>query len=48
MKRGICFVFAAQDFAEDDEYFTRGRAALQAALGWTDEQVEAVLAQAQI
>lgn len=35
---------AAQEFAEDNEYFTRGRAALQSALGWTDAQVEAVLA----
>lgn len=38
---------AAQDFAEDNEYFTQGKAALQAALGWTDEQVEAVLAAAE-
>ena len=36
---------AAQDFAEDNAYFTQGRAALQSALGWSDEQVEAVLAQ---
>lgn len=35
---------AAQEFAEDNEYFTRGKTALQTALGWTDEQVEAVLA----
>ena len=39
---------AAQDFAEDNEYFAQGREQLQAALGWTDEQVEAVLAQAVI
>ena len=39
---------AAQDFAEDNEYFTQGKTALQAQLGWTDEQVEAVLAQAVI
>lgn len=39
---------AAQDFAEDNEYFTQGRAALQTALGWTDEQVEAVLAAAEV
>lgn len=39
---------AAQDFAEDNEYFTQGRQQLQTALGWTDEQVEAVLAQAVI
>jgi hypothetical protein len=35
---------AAQNFAEDNEYFTQGRAALQTALGWTDAQVEAILA----
>jgi len=34
---------AAQDFAEDDPNFLAGRAALQQLLGWTDEQVEAVL-----
>ena len=39
---------AAQDFAEDNQYFTQGKAALQTALGWTDEQVEAVLAAAVI
>ena len=39
---------AAQDFAEDNEYFTQGRQQLQTALAWTDEQVEAVLAQAVI
>ena len=39
---------AAQDFAEDNEYFTQGRQQLQTALGWTDEQVEAILAQAVI
>ena len=38
---------AAQDFAEDNEYFAQGRTALQMALGWTDEQVEAVLAAAE-
>lgn len=36
---------AAQDFAEDNEYFVSGRAALAASLGWTDEQVEALLSQ---
>lgn len=36
---------AAQDFREDNPHFVQGRAALQAALGWSDEQVEAVLAQ---
>lgn len=35
---------AAQDFAEDNEFFAQGRAALQTALGWTDQQVDAVLA----
>ena len=35
---------AAQEFAEDNEYFEQGKAALQSALGWTDEQVDAVLA----
>ena len=37
---------AAQDLREDNEYFAQGRTQLQTALGWTDEQVEAVLAQA--
>lgn len=36
---------AAQDFAEDNEYFTSGRAALAAALSWSDEQVEALLSE---
>lgn len=36
---------AAQDFREDNPYFLAGKAALQAALGWTDEQVEELLAQ---
>lgn len=35
----------ANDFSEDDPLFRRGVAELQAAVGWTDEQVEAVLAQ---
>lgn len=39
---------AAQEFAEDNEYFAQGRAALQAALGWTDEQVEKILSAAEI
>ena len=38
---------AAQDFREDNEFFSQGRTALQTALGWTDEQVEAVLAAAE-
>lgn len=36
---------AAQDFAEDNEYFVQGLSALKPALGWTDGQVEALLAQ---
>jgi len=39
---------AAQDFREDNEYFTQGKAALQMALGWTDAQVEDVLKEATI
>jgi hypothetical protein len=35
---------AAQDFAEGNQFFEQGKAALQAELGWTDEQVEAILA----
>ena len=38
---------AAQDFAEDNEYFAQGKAALQTALGWSDAQVEEVLAAAE-
>lgn len=38
---------AAQDFAEDNEFFGRGKSALQTALGMTDEQVEAILVAAQ-
>lgn len=45
VERGLYDLFlAAQDFAEDNEYFAQGTAALQSALGWTDAQVEAVLA----
>ena len=44
VERGFYDLFlAAQDFREDNDYFVQGRAALQTALGWTDEQVEAVL-----
>lgn len=39
---------AAQDFAEDNEYFTQGKSQLQTALGWTDEQVEEILEKATI
>lgn len=35
---------AAQEFAEDNEYFAQGLAALKPVVGWTDEQVEALLA----
>ena len=34
---------AAQIFTEDNEYFASGKTLLQTELGWTDEQVEAVL-----
>lgn len=48
IERGLYDLFlAAQDFREDNEYFAQGKAALQTALGWTDEQVEAVLAAAE-
>lgn len=39
---------AAQDFAEDDPAFAQGRAALQAALGLTDAQVQEILENAKI
>jgi hypothetical protein len=45
IERGLYDLFlAAQNFAEDNEYFENGKAALQSELGWTDAQVEAVLA----
>lgn len=34
---------AAQEFAEDNEWFARAVAALKPVVGWTDEQVEAML-----
>ena len=34
---------AAQDFREDNPYFTSGKAQLMASLGWTEEQAEAIL-----
>ena len=47
--RGLTDLYlAAQDFAENNEYFTQGKAALKAELGWTDEKVEAILKEAQI
>lgn len=46
-ERGFYDLFlAAQDFREDNEYFTQGRTQLQTALKWTDEQVEAILQEA--
>lgn len=39
---------AAQDFAEDNEYFDKGKTALQTALGWNDSQVEDVLKEATV
>lgn len=48
IERGLYDLFlAAQDFREDNEYFENGKAALQTALGWTDEQVEDILAAAE-
>lgn len=45
IERGLYDLFlAAQNFAEDNEFFAQGKAALQSALGWTDAQVEQVLA----
>ena len=35
---------AAQDFKEDDPYFLQGKSAIQAQLGWTDAQVDELLA----
>lgn len=49
IERGFYDLFlAAQDFAEDNEHFDQGKAALQTALGWTDVQVEDVLAEAAV
>lgn len=36
---------AAQDFREDNPYFTSGKAQLMASLGWTEEQAETILSQ---
>lgn len=48
IERGFYDLFlAAQNFAEDNEYFSQGKSALQTALGWTDAQVEQVLAAAE-
>ena len=44
-ERGMLdMVLATKEFRADDPNFTGPRDALQTALGWTDEQVEAVLA----
>jgi len=49
IERGFYDLFlAAQDFRSDNEYFDQGKTALQTALGWTDEQVEAVLQEATV
>lgn len=37
-------VLATKEFDENNENFAAGRAALQSALGWTDEEVEELLA----
>lgn len=37
-------VLVTKEFGEDNANFKAGRAALQAALGWTDEEVEELLA----
>lgn len=48
IERGLYDLFlAAQDFREDNEYFENGKAVLQTTLGWTDAQVEEVLAAAE-
>lgn len=48
IERGLYDLFlAAQDFKSDNEYFENGKAALQTALGWTDAQVEQILAAAE-
>ena len=46
VERGMLdLVLATAEFTEDNANFAAGRAALQAALGWTDEEVEELLAQ---
>lgn len=39
------FYLAAQDFREDNPYFSQALAALKPVVGWTDEQIEALLLQ---
>lgn len=46
VERGMLdLVLATAEFTEDNENFQAGKTALQTALGWTDEQVEALLSQ---
>ena len=45
VERGMLdLVLVTAEFTEDNENFQAGRAALQQALGWTDEEVEELLA----
>ena len=45
VERGYWDLFlCAQDFKASDPDFTAGKAAIKELLGWTDEKVEAVLA----
>ena len=47
-QQGLYDLFlAAQDFSENNKFFVQGKAALQTALGWSDAQVEEVLAAAE-
>lgn len=39
---------AANEFAEDNEWFVAGKAQLQSELGWTDARAEAVLAAGEV
>ena len=44
VKRGLLdLVLATKEFDENNENFKAGKAALQTALGWTDEEVEELL-----
>ena len=45
MQQGkLDLVYTTAEFDENNENFKAGRAALQQALGWTDEDVEELLA----
>ena len=45
VERGMLdLVLATAEFTEDNENFQAGKTALQSALGWTDEEVEELLA----